>query len=295
MDPWSKQRLKKSDTIVALYRSFVRSYRRYTNLAHGHEIRLMDELGVFAPNSSGNISERTQMTLQAAAQTFPLIVQLLKSEGAQSKIISVREFMEQVCPTADVGRLKALFDKHGSDKSTYHDFHYLYAAALADPNAPIDLLEIGLGTDNTDVVSNMGWSGVPGASLRAFKEFLPRSRIYGADVDRRILFEEERIKTFFVDQTDAASFDTISHAVGHPFDVIIDDGLHAPHANLITLSFALQNLKAGGWCIIEDIGPPSVPVWQVVGMLLSRWHECWLVSAQDAHLFVVRKRVQVTT
>ena len=71
----------------------------------------------------------------------------------------------------------------------------------------MNILEIGLGTNNVDVVSNMGRDGIPGASLRAFRDYLINSKIYGADIDKSILFSEERIETYFVDQTNDTSFE----------------------------------------------------------------------------------------
>jgi hypothetical protein len=158
-----------------------------------------------------------------------------------------------------------------------------------DPTAELDILEVGLGTNNSDVVSTMGHGGIPGASLKAFAEYLPRARIYGADVDRRVLFEDDRIKTFFVDQTDFKSFNSITDAVGHKFDLIIDDGLHSPNANIATLAFALQNLKQDGWFVVEDISAAAAPVWDVVAELLQSGYKCWLVSARGGYLFIVRR------
>ena len=70
-----------------------------------------------------------------------------------------------------------------------------------DKNNNLNIFELGLGTNNTDVAYNMGPSGRPGASLKSWKEFLPNSMIYGADIDKIVLFNEDRIKTFYCDQT----------------------------------------------------------------------------------------------
>ena len=70
-----------------------------------------------------------------------------------------------------------------------------------------NLLEIGLGSNNTDLVSSMGKEGKPGASLRAFRDFCINAEVIGADIDKRILFKEDRIKTFYVDQTNNSSLD----------------------------------------------------------------------------------------
>ena len=62
-------------------------------------------------------------------------------------------------------------------------------------------MEVGLGSNNTELLSNMGSDGKPLASLRAWRDYFPNAQIYGADIDKDILTNEERIKTFFVDQT----------------------------------------------------------------------------------------------
>src|SRR5262249_11788984 len=108
-------------------------------------------------------------------------------------------------------------------------------------------------------------------------------------VDRRILFEESNIKTFFVDQTEPDTFDYISTKVDSNFDLIIDDGLHCLNANIATLIFACKNLKKGGWFVVEDIGWPTIPVWRVVSELLPEEYQSWLIDANGGRLFVVNR------
>jgi 23S rRNA U2552 (ribose-2'-O)-methylase RlmE/FtsJ len=137
----------------------------------------------------------------------------------------------------------------------------------------------------------MGAEGRPGASLRAFRDFLPGTEIYGADVDRAILFREERISTFFVDQTDMASFAELRAVAGEQgFDVIIDDGLHSPGANLAVVLFALDVLAPQGVLVIEDIKEDALPVWYVVRALL--WESCETTLIRDAadYVLVLRPR-----
>jgi hypothetical protein len=185
--------------------------------------------------------------------------------------------------------LKRLFDYHGSDKATVHNYHYLYGRILSAPETVESILEVGLGTNNTDTPSNMGSAGRPGASLRAFCEYLPRAKIFGADVDRRILFEEGRISTFFVDQTDFATVEALGECLPNGMDLIIDDGLHTPDANIATLLLAIPRVKIGGWVVIEDIAPTSVSVWQIISSLMPAKFECSIVSAAGGNLFAARR------
>ena len=47
------------------------------------------------------------------------------------------------------------------------------------------VFEVGLGTNNLDIPSNMGLNGEPGASLYMWQVF-SNAEIFGADVDKRI-------------------------------------------------------------------------------------------------------------
>ena len=78
----------------------------------------------------------------------------------------------------------------GSDKTTTHNYHYIYSFLFPDRNTTFNLLEIGLGTNNPKIVSSMGLNGKPGASIRALKEIYINASIYGADVDENILFKK---------------------------------------------------------------------------------------------------------
>jgi hypothetical protein len=113
--------------------------------------------------------------------------------------------------------------------------------------------------------------------------------VYGADFDRGVLFSEERIKTFFVDQTEPETFLPIGQTVGGDFDLMIDDGLHAPNANLNSLFFFLPRLRSGGYAVIEDIAPESEYLWKLVATILTDRFECELLKTSNELLFVVRR------
>ena len=255
------------------------------------DAKIIKSFPAFVPYSAGSIRSLAALTIQAVDQTFPLMLELVSRTG-----ISVREpipidnFVDSDRKRTAADKLKILFDYHGSDKaSRHHDYYLFYGAILSEQDSITALLEVGLGTNNLGVVSNMGIFGKPGASLRAFRDFLPRARIYGADVDRRILFSEKRITTFFVDQTDPRSFKGIANAVHEDFDLIIDDGLHAPNANLATILFGLERLKIGGWLVVEDIRPLALPVWQVIAALMPSGYDSMLVAARGGFLFTVQR------
>ena len=154
----------------------------------------------------------------------------------------------------------------------------------------LNILEIGLGTNNPTLVSSMGSGGRPGASLYAFKQYLPNANIYGADIDKNILFNEERINTCYVDQLDIKTFDNIKNTFGNiKYDLIIDDGLHSIGANLNTLLFALNNIKINGWIIIEDIHIPDN--WFSIKYILSKNKNIntYFIKAKNGYLFVLKR------
>ena len=146
--------------------------------------------------------------------------------------------------------------RFGSDKGDgRHNYTKVYDVLLRERRSDkLDIFEVGLGTNNEDVLSSMGPTGIPGASLRGWREYLPNARIVGADIDKRILFHDDRIETYFVDQLDASTIAALWREVETPgFDLMIDDGLHTFEANATFVLGAYDRLNPGGIFIIEDI------------------------------------------
>jgi hypothetical protein len=149
-----------------------------------------------------------------------------------------------------------LSTKHGSDKGSRHNYTTFYNLIFDGIKLEnLNIFEVGLGTNNINVPSNMGISGRPGASLRLWKDYFPNSLIYGADVDEGCLFQEERIKTFFVDQTNSETIQQmwLDNFENTEFDILIDDGLHEFNANKNFFDNSILKLRKGGIYILEDI------------------------------------------
>jgi hypothetical protein len=249
---------------------------------------LFRELDLFVPNARGPNEEVIRLAFQAANQTFPLLNAIVDETGAcHSAIVDVEAFCKTKPERTTALKLKELLDRYGSDKANIHNYHLVYGAILTRMGSIQSLLEIGLGTNNVSLISNMGAAGRPGASLRAFRDFLPGAQVYGADVDRNILFTEERITTFFIDQTDPTSFRE-AEAVGG-LDLLIDDGLHTPNANLAALRLGLSHINVGGWIVIEDIPPRAMPVWKVVGAILPLRYRTSIIRTRGGLLFTVER------
>lgn len=163
------------------------------------------------------------------------------------------DYRRQLVWATDLCRLMA---GYGSDKGVgWHTYTPFYQSLFSDRRHTITaVFELGLGTNNEDIPSNMGAHGTPGASLRAWRDYFPSAQVYGADVDRRILFAEDRIDTFFVDQCDPSSFDDLWSAIPNvELDFFLDDGLHTFDAARLTLAKAIGKVKDGGYYIIEDV------------------------------------------
>jgi hypothetical protein len=153
---------------------------------------------------------------------------------------------------------------YGSDKAIgWHTYTPFYQALFLDRRDRVTaLFELGLGTNNEDTPSNMGVHGTPGASLRGWRDFFPNAHVYGGDIDTRILFAEERIDTFFVDQRDPGTFEALWRDLPDvTLDVFLDDGLHTYEAAKLTLDHAIGKVRSGGYYIIEDVMRQDVPAY----------------------------------
>jgi hypothetical protein len=157
-----------------------------------------------------------------------------------------------------------VMSKYGSDKGRAHNYTTVYSALFKGCcDQRLRIFELGLGSNNPSVPSNMGLFGLPGASLRGWRELFPNAVVYGADIDRGILFQEDRIKTFYCDQLDRSS---IRELWSHPdlqggVDIIIEDGLHTFEANISFLEGSLDHLRPGGLYITEDIMRNCIDEW----------------------------------
>ena len=100
----------------------------------------------------------------------------------------------------------------------------------------------------------MGLKGKPLASLRAWRDFFFNAEIFGADIDKDILINENRIKTFYVDQTKKESIQEMWKNISKSdFDIIIDDGLHTFEANTCLFENSIKFLSDMGVYVIEDV------------------------------------------
>jgi len=155
-------------------------------------------------------------------------------------------------------QLTDLMNLYGSDKggkNNHHNYSEYYSHIFFNKKKYIKkFLEVGLGTNNINLASNMGEDGKPLASLRAWRDYFVNADIYGADIDKNILKDEEGIKTFYVDQTDPTTISEMFKKIGvDKFDIILEDGLHEYNANICFFENSIKYLDDDGIYIIEDI------------------------------------------
>ncbi len=258
-------------------------------LKHGVEKYIVKNLEIFVPPVSGDYKKIGNETLNAANLSFPLISKISKMVNTKVNLIDENLFCNNRGSVKESKKLKKIFNSFKTDKSNIHNYHLVYSALFKNKNNVKKILEIGIGTNNTKLISNMGQNGIPGASLRAFKYYFRSALVYGADIDKNILFQEKRIKTYHVDQTKLKSLDGLFFKIGKNFDLIVDDGLHAIHANLNIIITGLKNLKKNGWLVIEDIPTITLPIWKIVYSTLSKQYKTYLIKTKNGMMFLVNK------
>lgn len=195
-----------------------------------------------------------------------------------------------------LSELSVLLSEHGSDKATKHNYDEFYFDFLRKiKNNSGIVVEIGIGTNNPLIPSTMGSNGIPGASLRSFREFLPNMYILGADIDKEILFSEDRIETFYLDQKDFESFSSIVNRIkslGNGIDFAVIDGLHQPLTDLISVRALIPHLKVGAKLFVEDVFPNTTNdfVWRLaMGSLNRKYFDMKMHKAKSANLIEIER------
>lgn len=227
--------------------------------------------------------------------TILALAALRETQGQNKfRVLDLHQAMIDVSEDKNTKDLGDFFSYYGSDKSDLHNYHFVYGAILRDKREDfLRILEIGIGTNNIDIPCNMGKNGKPGASLRAFRDWAPNSSIFGADIDRCILFSEERISTFFVDQTVPDTLKALgSNFPKGSFDLIVVDGLHNTWANLNTVVLGLGLVKTNGIIVVEDIPKEDIPVWQIASSVLDSTckSQSTVTKTQTAYVFIIQRQ-----
>jgi hypothetical protein len=191
--------------------------------------------------------------------------------------------------------LRELFIANRTDKDK-NGYSEIYSTLLYPVrNKNFQLVEVGIGTNNPNLPSNMGMTGVPGASLRAFSEYLgAEAKLIGLDVDSSILFETEMIKTLYVNQLERGTFSHINSVLtkNQGADLIIDDGLHRPVSCINTFLELLPHLRIGGYYIIEDQDPSLHKYWEYICAQLSHVYTSKILYTKPDIIIILVTRTE---
>ena len=81
--------------------------------------------------------------------------------------------------------------------------------------------------------------------------------------------KKKNIQTFFIDQLNIETIKNIKSLIPK-VDLIIDDGLHQPDANLNVIINLLDHLNPNGILVIEDIETSFVNIFQIIEKIYNK-------------------------
>lgn len=152
---------------------------------------------------------------------------------------------------SDCEFLSALAQELDTDKGPHmHNYTEIYAQHFAPLRSQsIRFLEIGIGAGN---------------SVLLWEQYFPNAELHFIDNDPRSLFamKSERTSYHLLDQEDRDGLEDFASKIGGDFDIIIDDGGHYMHQQIISFQTLFPHLKGGGLYIVEDL---HTSYWQEYG------------------------------
>ncbi|HEX5445016.1 MAG TPA: class I SAM-dependent methyltransferase [Pirellulales bacterium] len=133
---------------------------------------------------------------------------------------------------------------HGTDKWNSHWYAQHYQRHFQPLRRKrLNLLEIGIGGYDDP------FDG--GGSLRMWKQFFPRAKIYGIDIHEKSAHAEPRVAVFRGSQCDPDFLHKVARQIGR-IDIIIDDGSHVNEHAIASFECLFPLLADGGIYAIED-------------------------------------------
>lgn len=93
-----------------------------------------------------------------------------------------------------------------------------------------------------------------GGSLFMWREFFgPKARIIGIDLNPGAReWEQHGFEIYIGDQSSEAFWTELFRKIGK-IDVLIDDGGHTNHQQIVTSHYAIKNINDGGLLVVEDV------------------------------------------
>jgi hypothetical protein len=143
------------------------------------------------------------------------------------------------------GNLARLATVFGSDKEGAHHYTQHYDRHFRRLRYErLNILEIGIGGYDDPVAG--------GGSLRMWKAYFPRARVFGIDIYDKAAHDERRIKTFQGSQVDEAFLHRVANEIG-TIDIVIDDGSHHNEHVIETFRILFPLLSPNGIYVVEDL------------------------------------------
>ena len=168
--------------------------------------------------------------------------------------------------------------KYGTDKCPriHHFYTPFYYDFFKDKRESMKkFLELGIGGRR---VMKFTPQYVTGASLRMWRDFFPNAQIYGADYTDRLLFEDERIKTYLCDSRKKEDLVNLIKQTGSDLDVFLDDGDHRMNSQLQLCLDMMPLLQKKVTYIIEDVGFPMH-----LEKAIKPHYKCWFPDLKPEH------------
>lgn len=166
--------------------------------------------------------------------------------------------------------LCALAERYGVDKcpKILHSYTPKYHEFLNPIRSNVSkFIEIGIG--NFPLMSPLvGKLYKPGASLRMWRDYFPNAKIIGCDILHDVLFIDERITTYCVDQSMENSLIVFGNNIKKA-DVILDDGSHIKEHMILSFKTLWKYVIDGGLYIIEDIKNNELSEFESLATLLG--------------------------
>ena len=166
----------------------------------------------------------------------------------------------------NIASLTNLSTFYGLDKHVRVSHNYMptYERLFKNLKSCIShLLEIGCGgmydlkstLSEGDIKRNFYKSG---NSLRMWRDYFINANIYGIDINKDLMFTEDRIKTFVADQSSEQDLKSVIDKINDPLDIIIDDGSHQGQHQVFSFMYLNKYLAPNGIYVIEDVQPSNI-------------------------------------
>jgi hypothetical protein len=77
---------------------------------------------------------------------------------------------------------------------------------------------------------------------------------------------------------------------GKKFNLVVDDGLHSPFANLMLLTYSLELLTPGGALVIEDSSEYAIPLWKWIAVSVYNACQTEIVQTRNSNVVMCKPK-----